>query len=64
MTKLSVSWQQFLKSARRPENVQAFVQQGVAKTHEFYTKSAATARESAKVLTSGRDRLGKHEDAQ
>lgn len=43
--------EQFLKDARLPENVQAIAQQGVAKTHEFYTKSAATAQESAKVLT-------------
>ena len=43
--------EQFLKDARLPENVQAFAQQGVAKTHEFYTRSAATAQESAKVLT-------------
>jgi phasin family protein len=43
--------EQFLKDVRLPENVQAIAQQGVAKTHEFYTKSAATAQESAKVLT-------------
>jgi phasin family protein len=43
--------EQFLKEVRLPENVQAIAQQGVAKTHEFYTKSAATAQESAKVLT-------------
>jgi phasin family protein len=43
--------EQFLKDARLPENVQAIAQQGVAKTHEFYAKSAATAHESAKVLT-------------
>ena len=41
----------FLKDARLPENVQAIAQQSVAKTHEFYTKSAAAALESAKVLT-------------
>ena len=43
--------EQFLKEVRLPENVQAIAQQGVAKTHEFYTKSAATTQESAKVLT-------------
>ena len=43
--------EQFLKEVRLPENVQAIAQQGVAKTHEFYTKSAATAQENAKVLT-------------
>jgi phasin family protein len=43
--------EQFLKDVRLPENVQAIAQQGVAKTHEFYTKSAATAQESAKALT-------------
>ena len=43
--------EQFLKDARLPENIQAIAQQGVAKTHELYTKSAATAQESAKVLT-------------
>ncbi len=43
--------EQFLKDVRLPENAQAIAQQGVAKTHEFYTKSAATAQESAKVLT-------------
>jgi len=43
--------EQFLKDARLPENVQAIAQQSVAKTHEFYAKSAATAQESAKVLT-------------
>ncbi len=43
--------EQFLKDVRLPENVQAIAQQGVAKTHEFYTKSAATAQEQAKVLT-------------
>ena len=43
--------EQFLKDVRLPENVQAIAQQGVAKTHELYTKSAATAQESAKVLT-------------
>ena len=36
--------EQFLKDVRLPENVQAIAQQGVAKTHEFYTKSAATAQ--------------------
>lgn len=43
--------EQFLKDVRLPENVQAIAQQGVAKTHEYYTKSAATAQESAKALT-------------
>ena len=43
--------EQFLKDVRLPENVQAIAQQGVAKTHEFYTKSAATAQENAKILT-------------
>jgi phasin family protein len=43
--------EQFLKEARLPENVQAMAQQGIAKTHEFYTKSAATAQESARVMT-------------
>lgn len=43
--------EQFLKDVRLPENVQAIAQQGVAKTHEFYTKGAATAQESARVLT-------------
>jgi phasin family protein len=43
--------EQFIKNARLPENVQAIAQQSVAKTHEFYAKSAATAQESAKVLT-------------
>lgn len=43
--------EQFIKDVRLPENVQAIAQQGVAKTHEFYTKSAATAQESARVLT-------------
>jgi phasin family protein len=43
--------EQFLKDARLPENVQAIAQQGVAKTHEFYTKSAAAAQERANVLT-------------
>ena len=43
--------EQLLKNARLPENVQAIAQQGVAKTHEFYTKSAATAQESTRVLT-------------
>ena len=43
--------EQFLKDARLPENVQAIAQQGVAKTHELYSKSAAAAHESAKVLT-------------
>ena len=43
--------EQFLKDVRLPENVQAIAQQGVAKTHEFYTTSAATVQESAKVLT-------------
>ena len=43
--------EQFLKETRLPENVQAIAQQGVAKTQEFYTKSAAAAQESAKVLT-------------
>ncbi len=43
--------EQFLKDARLPENVQAIAQQSVAKTHEFYTESAARAQESAKVLT-------------
>lgn len=41
----------FFKDARLPENIQVLAQQGVAKTHEFYTKSAATAQESARVLT-------------
>jgi hypothetical protein len=40
-----------LKDARLPENVQAIAQQGVAKTHEIYSKSAAAAQESAKVFT-------------
>jgi phasin family protein len=43
--------EQFLKEARLPENVQAIAQQGVAQTHELYTKSAVTAQESAKLLT-------------
>ena len=43
--------EQFLKDVRLPENVQAIAQQGVAKTHEFYTKSAATAQENVKILT-------------
>jgi phasin family protein len=43
--------EQFFKDARLPENVQAITQQGVATTHEFYTKSVAAAQESAKVLT-------------
>jgi phasin family protein len=42
--------EQFLRDARL-ENVQAIAQQSVAKTQEFYAKSAATAQESAKVLT-------------
>ena len=43
--------EQFLKDARLPDNVQAIAQQGVAKTHEFYTKSAAAIQESSKALT-------------
>ena len=43
--------EQFLKDAHLPENVQALAQQSVAKTQEFYTKGAAAAQESAKVLT-------------
>jgi phasin family protein len=43
--------EQFLKDVRLPENVLAIAQQSVSKTHEFYTKGAATAQESAKVLT-------------
>jgi phasin family protein len=43
--------EQFLKNGRLPENAQAVAQQGVAKTHEFYKKSAAAAQESTKVLT-------------
>ena len=43
--------EQFLKDARVPENVQVIAQQGVAKSHEFYTRGAAAAQESAKVLT-------------
>jgi phasin family protein len=43
--------EQFFKNGRLPENAQAIAQQGVAKTHEFYTKSTAAAHESAKVLT-------------
>ena len=44
----SAQAEQFLKDVRLPENVQAIAQQGVAKTHEFYTKGAATAQESAR----------------
>jgi phasin family protein len=43
--------EQFLKNGRLPQNAQAVAQQGVAKTHEFYKKSAAAAQESTKVLT-------------
>jgi phasin family protein len=43
--------EQFLTNGRLPENAQAIAQQGVAKTHEFYKRSAAAAQESTKVLT-------------
>lgn len=43
--------EQFLKATGVPENIQAIAQLGVAKTHEYYTKSVATAQENAKGLT-------------
>ena len=34
-----------------PENVQAFAQQGVAASKEFYVKTATAAQDGAKVMT-------------
>jgi len=46
-----VEAQKLLTDARLPEQVQAIAQEGVARSRELYVKSAAAAREGAKLLT-------------
>ena len=43
--------EKLFKDARVPENVQAIAQQGIAASKDLYTKSAAAAQDSAKVMT-------------
>lgn len=43
--------EKLFKDARVPENVQAIAQQGVAASKEFYSKAAATAQDSTRVMT-------------
>jgi hypothetical protein len=43
--------EKLFKDARVPENLQAFAQQGVAASKEFYAKTAGAAQDGAKVMT-------------
>ena len=43
--------EKLFKDARVPEKVQAIAQQGVAASKDFYSKTAAAAQDSAKVIT-------------
>jgi len=43
--------EKLFKDARVPENLQAFAQQGVAASKEFYVKTATAAQDGAKVMT-------------
>ena len=43
--------EKLFKDARVPENLQAFAQQGVAASKDFYVKTATAAQDGAKVMT-------------
>jgi hypothetical protein len=43
--------EKLFKDLRVPDNAQAFAQQGVAASKEFYTKAAAVAQDGAKAMS-------------